>query len=73
LLQEPANDTKHHRYNNANQDHSGNRKVKAEILFFYPDITRQMTDPMQFIMKEIDHQAYDHHSAANDHQIPAGV
>ena len=73
LLQEPANNAEDNCDNNTGQDHSCNRKIKAEILFFNPDITRQMTDPMQFIMEEINHQADDHHSAANAHQILAGI
>ena len=73
LLQESSNNTEHNRYNNTCQDHGSDGKVKTKILFFNTNITRQMTDPMEFVVEEIYDQPYDDYSAANEYQILAGV
>jgi hypothetical protein len=49
------------------QDHGGDGEIKAEVFFFYTDIARQSADPVQFVVKEIDDQSYQHYADANDH------
>jgi hypothetical protein len=73
LLQEPSNNAYDHRYQNTKQDHGCNGKIEAEIFFFYTNITGQMTDPMQFIVKEIDDQSYYHHCSAEEYYVLAGI
>jgi hypothetical protein len=62
-----------HRYQNTKQDHGCYREIEAEIFFFNTNITRQVADPMQFVMEEIDDQAYYYYSSPNEHNILAGI
>jgi hypothetical protein len=72
-LQEPANYAEDDGYQNTKKDHGRDGKIKAKIFFFYANITRQVTDPVQLIMEEIDDQPYYHHSAPDEHNIFAGI
>jgi hypothetical protein len=73
VLQKPADQAYNYCYQNTEQYHGGDGKVKAEVFLFYADVARQVAYPMQFIVKEIDHQPYYHHSAANKHDILASI
>ena len=57
----------------AEQDHGGNRKIKPEIFFLHPDIARKATDPMKFIVKKIDDNAYHDNAGADDYDPFSGI
>jgi hypothetical protein len=73
LLQTPANEADNYSQQHAEDDHSSDGKIKTEVLFFYANVARQVADPMQFIVKEIDNYSYYHHGAANEYKILAGI
>ena len=54
-------------------NHTGDGKIKTEIFFFYPYITRQTTYPIQFIMKEINEHSGDYDKNANDNNPFSGI
>jgi hypothetical protein len=49
-------------------DHGGDWKIKTEIFFFNPDITRQSAYPVKLIMKEINNNSHqqDNNTCQND-------
>lgn len=73
LMQQSAHNIDDYCYQHTEQDHGCYGEIKAEIFFFNANITRQVTDPVQFIVKEINNKAYYHHPAADEHQIFAGI
>jgi hypothetical protein len=72
-LQESPDNAYDHCKQNTEEDHGCDGKIKAEILFFYTDITGQVTYPIEFIVKKINYPANYHHSAADEHNILAGI
>jgi hypothetical protein len=72
-LQKPPDKVYNERDQNAEKDHGSEGKVKAEVLFLYPDITRQSANPMHFIVKEIHQQAYGNDKQAENNDVFAGV
>ena len=67
-LQNSSDDLDDYGDHQAENDHRSDREIKSEILFFYPDVARQSSDPVKFIMKEINQNAqhYDHYACDDD-------
>lgn len=61
----PDND----RQEDADYDHRGYGKIKSEIFFLYPYVARQPSDPMKFVMKEIDQSPDNDHCESNQDNI----
>ena len=57
LLKYPADECNDDRSDDTEQDHGGDGKVKTEVGSFNPDIARQLTYPVQFVMEKIYDQA----------------
>ena len=53
----------------AEQNHGSNGKIKPEILFLNPDIAGQAANPVQFIMKKINHYPDDYHQQAKTDNV----
>lgn len=51
--------------NDAKKYHGNDWKIEPEILSFDPDVSRQSTDPIQFIVKEINDDTNDDDHSAN--------
>ena len=53
---------------NAEDDHGGNREIKTKVLPFNTDVSRQATDPVQLVVKEVDRHPCNHneHSCCNN-------
>ncbi len=52
-LVEPPENSEYKVYKQAEQNHCSYREIKAKVLFFYSDISRQITDPIKPTAKEI--------------------
>lgn len=57
------------RQQQAKQYYSSNRKVKADVFSFNPDITGQPANPMQLITKKVHDYAYDNNNCSNQNNI----
>ncbi len=57
-LQQSFYNTYNHTNQHAKNNHGNNRKIKPEIFSFYPDVSWQMPDPVQLVMKKINDNPY---------------
>jgi len=56
-----------HADHHTEDNHGSDGKVKAEILSFHPYVARQVAEPVQLVVKEINQQAdYDDHNTPDD-------
>ena len=73
ILQEATNDV----YNQCNQQtknqHGDNWEIKPRIIFFNPDITGQSSDPVKFIVKEIDQDTDQNSDYPQNNDVFTGV
>ena len=53
MLEKPPDDINDKCEQKAEEDHSGNGKIKPAVFSFYADITRESPYPVQLIMKKI--------------------
>ena len=54
MLEESSDDVYDQGDNNTEKKHGHNREIKPWSAFFDPDIPRKSSNPVKFIMKEID-------------------
>lgn len=53
----------------AQQDHGGQRKVELKIFFFNSYISRQSSNPVELVMKEVNNYTNHNYSNADKNQI----
>jgi hypothetical protein len=54
---------------NRKNNHGRNRKIKPEVFSLYPNVTGQMSDPVQLIMKKINDYSGDKNDRPCQHNI----
>jgi hypothetical protein len=68
-LKKPTNNVDKKSKQQTGQDHSSNRKIKAKMLLFHPDISRQSSDPVKLIVQKVDQDPDDNDHQAKEHDI----
>jgi hypothetical protein len=69
FLQKPANDIHNDCDQYAKYDHGDKWKIESEVFSFYPDIAWQPSNPVQFIVKEVNDDAYDDYQDSKNDNI----
>jgi hypothetical protein len=72
-LEKTPDDAYYHGKQNTKNDHGGDGKVKANVLFFNTYIARQPAYPVQLIVKKVNHHAYYNNGNANEDNVFTGI
>ncbi len=68
-LKKLPDEPKNCRYQQAEQNHGSDGKIKPEVFFFNADIAGQAADPVQLVMKKINEQPDNCHPDADEDDV----